>query len=360
MISYYVIASLAAFIIAASLTPLIKRLAWKLNIVDKPDQVRKLQEKPVALLGGWAIFVAISLVLWYYRQALVVGDLNYYHWLGVWVGGLILMIGGSFDDKYNLSPKKQLIFPILAVMAVILGGVGIKKVTGFDGQLIFLNTWQFDLFFWQGFVRHFIVWADLFTFVWLMGMMYTTKLLDGLDGLVTGLVGIGGLVVGLFTLTTRYYQPDIALAGFVLAAACAGFLIHNWSPAKIYLGEGGSLLLGYFLGVLAIISGGKIAIALLIMGVPILDAAWVIARRLLGGQNPFRTADRKHLHHRLVALGWSAKKTALLYYTISLVFGLSALFLQSQGKRLALLLVVLLMGCAVIGFSRLDKQQQKP
>ncbi|HNW56106.1 MAG TPA: MraY family glycosyltransferase, partial [bacterium] len=332
MISHYLLASLVSFVIAASLAPLIKRLAWKLNIVDKPDLVRKFQEKPVALLGGWSIFLAISLVLWFFRSYLVVGDLNYYHWLGVWVGGLILMIGGSLDDKYNLSAKKQLIFPILAILAVILGGVGIKKVTGLDGQLIFLNTWQLNLFSWQGFVRHFIVLADIFTFIWLMGMMYTTKLLDGLDGLVTGLVGIGGLVVGLFTLTTRYYQPDIALAGFVLAAACAGFLLHNWSPAKIYLGEGGSLLLGYFLGVLAIISGGKIAIALLIMGVPILDAAWVIARRLLSGQNPFQTADRKHLHHRLVALGWSARQTALLYYTISLVFGLSALFLQSQGK----------------------------
>lgn len=357
---HYLLASFLAFILAVGLTPLIKRLAWRLAIIDRPDQVRKLQSQPIALLGGWAIFIALTVVALIFHKYLVIGDLSYRHWLGVWLGGLILMIGGSLDDRYNLSPQKQIIFPLLAVLAVIIGGIGIKKITGFDGQLVFLNTWQISLFSWQGMVRHFVVLVDLFTFFWLMGMMYTTKLLDGVDGLVTGLVGIGSLVVGLFTLTTKYYQPDITLVAFILAAACAGFLVFNWSPAKIYLGDGGSLLLGYLLGVLAIISGGKIAIALLIMGVPILDVVWVIIRRLFNGQNPLRTADRKHLHQRLVDLGWGAKRTVLIYYTVSLVFGLSALFLQSQGKRLALLLVIILMTIVVIRFSLLDKPKQNP
>ena len=356
----YLIASSLTFALAVILTPLIKRLAWRLDIIDRPDQVRKLQKQPVALLGGWAIFISISLVAFIFRRYFVAGDLNYHHWFGVWLGGLIVMIGGSLDDCYDLPAHKQFIFSILAVLAVIAGGVGIKKITGLDGQLVFLNTWQIPLFSWQGIIRHFVVWVDLFTFFWLMGMMYTTKLLDGVDGLVTGLVGIGSLIIGLFTLTTKYYQPDIALAAFILTAACAGFLLYNWSPAKIYLGDGGSLLLGYLLGVLAIISGGKIAIALLIMGVPILDMIWVIIRRLVNKQNPFRTADRKHLHQRLMDLGWGAKRTTLTYYTVSLVFGLSALFLQSQGKRLALLLVIILMTIVVIRFSLLDKPQQKP
>lgn len=357
---HYLSASLLALVLVISLTPLVKHLAWRLNIVDRPDQTRKLQVRPVALLGGWAIFLTVSLVLFIFRDYLLAGDLSSRNWLGVWLGGLILMIGGSLDDYYDLPPRKQLIFPILATLAVIAGGVGINKITGPGGQLIFLNAWQINLLSWQGIVRHFVILADLFTFFWLMGMMYTTKLLDGLDGLVAGMVGIGGLIIGLFTVTTRYYQPDIALAGFVLAAACAGFLLFNWSPAKIYLGEGGSLLLGYFLGVLAIISGGKIAIALLIMGVPILDMVWVIIRRLLSGHNPLKTADRQHLHHRLLALGWSTKRTVLIYYAVSLVFGLSALFLQSQGKRLVLLLVIMLMAIVVIHFSQLDKPKQNP
>ncbi|HPD07778.1 undecaprenyl/decaprenyl-phosphate alpha-N-acetylglucosaminyl 1-phosphate transferase [Patescibacteria group bacterium] len=358
--NHYLLASLLAFILSAALTPLIKQLAWHWHIVDRPDQVRKLQTKPVALLGGWAIFIAASLVMWLFRDYLIAGDLTGRHWLGVWIGGLILMIGGTLDDLYNLRPSAQLVFSILAVLAVIIGGVGINKVTGLNGELIFLNKWQISLFTWQGITRHFVVLADLFTLTWLMALMYTTKLLDGLDGLVTGLIGIGSIIIALFTLTTKYYQPDIALASLIFAAACAGFLLYNWSPAKIYLGDGGSLLLGYFLGVLAIISGGKIAIALLIMGIPMLDVAWVIVRRLLNGENPFKSADRGHLHYRLLDLGWGVRRSVLAYYLIALVFGVSALFLQSRGKRLALLLLFLVMAIVVVYFSRLDKARKRP
>jgi len=358
--NHYVLASLLAFVLSAALTPLIKRLAWRWHIVDQPDQVRKLQTKPVALLGGWAIFIAASLVMWLFRDYLVAGDLTYSHWLGVWIGGFILMIGGTLDDRYNLRPSGQLLFSIIAILAVIAGGVGINKVTGIGGELIFLNKWQINLFEWRGIRRHFVVIADLFTFAWLLALMYTTKLLDGLDGLVTGLIGIGSIIIALFTLTTKYYQPDIALASLIFAAACAGFLLYNWSPAKIYLGDGGSLLLGYFLGVLAIISGGKIAIALLIMGIPMLDVVWVVIRRLLSGKNPLKSADRQHLHYRLLGLGWGVRRSVLAYYFIALIFGVSALFLQSQGKRLALLLLFLVMALIVVYFSRLDKIRKNP
>jgi predicted adenine nucleotide alpha hydrolase (AANH) superfamily ATPase len=186
--------------------------------------------------------------------------------------------------------------------------------------------------------------------------MYTTKLLDGVDGLVSGVVAIGGLIIFLFTLTTRYYQPNLAFAALLLTAVCLGFLIFNWHPAKIFLGEGGSLLLGYILGVLAIISGGKIAIALLVMGLPILDVAWTIVRRLLKGKNPFRFADRQHLHHRLLGLGLNQKQTVLVFYALALLFGLSGLFLQSLGKFLALLVLVVLMFIIVVIFWRLDNR----
>jgi UDP-N-acetylmuramyl pentapeptide phosphotransferase/UDP-N-acetylglucosamine-1-phosphate transferase len=118
------------------------------------------------------------------------------------------------------------------------------------------------------------------------------------------------------------------------------------------------LLLGYILGVLAIISGGKIAIALLIMGIPILDVAWTIIRRLLKGKNPFKFADRQHLHHRLLALGLGQRATVLIFYALSLVFGLSGLFLQSRGKFWALVAIVALMFLLVVGFSWLDYRQK--
>ena len=268
-----------------------------------------------------------------------------HHWLGFFIGALILIIGGTLDDKYNFSPKKQIIFPLLAIAAVLIGGVEITKLSNPLGGYFSLGT---------------ALWlSPIFIAIWLMGMMYTTKLLDGVDGLVSGVSAIGALVIFLFTLTTKYYQPDIAFASLVLAGAILGFLFYNFNPASIFLGEGGSLFLGYALGVLAIISGGKIAIALLVMGIPILDVAWTILRRLLSGKNPFKTADKKHLHHRLLALGLNQKQTVLVFYVLSALFGLSGLFLQSQGKVLALIIIVLLMLVLVISFSYIKPKKNK-
>jgi len=189
-------------------------------------------------------------------------------------------------------------------------------------------------------------------------MMYTTKLLDGVDGLVSGLGLIGAVVIFLFTSSTQYFQPDIAMAAWIFAAACLGFLVLNFNPAKIYLGEGGSLFIGYVLGVLAIISGAKISIALLIMGLPILDVVWTILRRLMKGKNPFRLADRQHLHHRLLDLGLSARKTVFIFYIFAAVFGLSGLILQSRGKIIALFVLLVLMLLIVIFFSWWEKSHR--
>lgn len=339
----YFLPAIFAFILSWILTILVRRIALKFKIVDQPDGDRKIHALSVPLLGGVAIFLAYFIVLFFVRSELISGDLSYQPWLGFFVGGLILIIGGTLDDKYNLPPKWQIIFPISAVIILIIGGVNIEKISNPFGGWVFLSTLA----------------SPILIFAWLMGMMYTTKLLDGLDGLVGGLTAIGGLVIFLFTLTTRYYQPDIALAALILSAVCLGFLVLNFNPAKIFLGEGGSLLLGYILGVLAIISGGKIAIALLVMGIPVLDLVWTIIRRLAKGQNPFKSADRQHLHHRLLDLGLSQKQTVLFFYFFSLLFGLSALFLQSQGKFLALLALVVLMLLIIIFFSKLKKSPNK-
>ncbi|MFA5163478.1 MAG: epoxyqueuosine reductase QueH [Patescibacteria group bacterium] len=335
-----------AFILSWVLTILVRKIALKFNIIDQPDGARKVHKLATPLLGGVAIFIAYFLTLLLVRSELLSGGLSYQPWLGFFAGALILIIGGILDDKYNLPPKWQIIFPILAVLILIIGGVNIEKISNPFGGWIFLSSWALA--------------SPVLIFLWLMGMMYTTKLLDGLDGLVGGLSAIGGLVIFLFTLTTRYYQPDIALAALILSAVCLGFLVLNFNPAKIFLGEGGSLLLGYILGVLAIISGGKIAIALLVMGLPVLDLVWTIIRRLAKRQNPFKSADREHLHHRLLSLGLSQKQTVVVFYSFSLLFGLSALFLQSQGKFLALVVLLVLMMLIIISFSRLKKLPAKP
>ena len=150
----------------------------------------------------------------------------------------------------------------------------------------------------------------------------------------------------------------MAFAAILLTGSALGFLIFNWHPAKIFLGEGGSLLIGYVLGVLAIISGAKIAIALLVMGLPILDVAWTISRRLFKGQNPFKFSDRRHLHHRLLDLGLGQRGTVIVFCSISLLFGLSGLFLQSQGKLLALLVLAFIMLLLIIALSLLGDHKR--
>lgn len=346
---FYLLNFIAVLSLTALLTIVVRRLALRFRIVDLPDKdeagSRKIHQRAIPLLGGLAIFGAYFFVLFLNKDYFLSGDLKIAHLLGFFAGAVLIMIGGFLDDKYNLKSWQQIIFPLLAIAAVILGGVEIAKITNPFGSYFNLGVAAYI--------------SPLIIGLWLLGMMYTTKLLDGVDGLVTGVSGIGGLVIFLFTLSVRYYQPDIAFAALILAGACAGFLIFNWHPAKIFLGEGGSLLLGYILGVLAIISGGKIAIALLVMGIPILDVAWTIIRRLMAGKNPFKFADQKHLHHRLLALGIGQRRTVLVFYAFSLIFGVGGLFLQSRGKFWALVALAAVMLLLIAGFGLLDKKNKR-
>lgn len=356
MTLYYSIIFISTIILSVFCTWIVKLIAKRFGIIDKPDKERKFHARGTPLLGGIAIFAAFFLVLYFFKADLTAGDLRYSHWLGFFLGGACLMIGGFFDDKYRLRPGLQLIFPVLAALLVIAGGVGIEKITNPLGGYLYLDSYNIPLFSWNDVRHYFVILSDVIVFLWLMGMMYTTKLLDGVDGLVSGLIAIGALITFLFTMTTQYFQPDIGLAALILAGACFGFLILNWHPAKIFLGEGGSLFLGYALGVFAVISGGKIAIALLVMAIPIMDLIWTIVRRLMDGKNPFKISDRKHLHFRLQDIGFSPRQTVLLYYALAAAFGLSALVLQSKGKIFALSILIVVMLALIIIFNKIDKK----
>ena len=325
--TYLLIVFAGAIIISYNLSQLVKWAALSLGIVDNPAvSERKIHKNTTPLLGGIAIFVTFFTVLFFNKNLLLSGDLEIEHWLGFFIGSFILIIGGVLDDKYNLSPARQLIFPVLATTAVIIGGVEIEKITNPFGGVLQLSG----------------LFSGVVIAIWIIGMTYTTKILDGLDGLVSGVSAIGGLIIFFFTMSSRYYQPDIAFASLVLSGAAIGFLILNWHPAKIFLGEGGSLFLGFALGVLSIISGGKLAIALAIMIVPILDVAWSIIRRAYGGKNPFKSSDRKHLHHRLLDFGLSQRQVSAVFYFMAFFFGLMAVFLQSAGKVLLLIFLVVI------------------
>ncbi len=348
-VSNYIIPFVVAVICSVLATIVIRRFAFKKNIVDRPEDSpeRKVQKKPIPLLGGGAIFISVSLVTAayaFFTDQLLGGYMLPKYLVGIFIGGLLLMIGGYLDDRYNLSPYKQIIWPILACVSVIVSGIGIEYITNPFGGVLDLDTYKIKLLTLGGIPYYLVLLADLFAFVWLMGLMYTTKFLDGLDGLVSGITTIGALVLFFLSINGSVAQPETALLAIIIAGASLGFLLFNFHPAKIFLGEGGSLYTGFMLGILAIISGAKIATALLIMGIPILDVAWVIIRRaFIEKRSPFSTADKKHLHFRLLDIGFSQRQSVLLLYFVSLVFGITALVVGTEQKIIALLLVVVVM-----------------
>ena len=299
----------------------------------------------VALLGGIAIFAVVAFVLMYaLRNAsslLTGGEITAVHYAGFLVGGLILMVGGLVDDKYNLPAKYAIIAPVLAAVTAILFGVEVEKLTNPLGGVIYLAPWQ----------------SDVLVFVWLLVVMYTTKFLDGLDGLATGVSAIGALMVMCLALSAAYFQPDVATLAAICLGAMLGFLVFNFNPAAIFLGEGGSTFVGFALGMLAVISGGKLATALLVIAIPMMDVAWIIIRRFrVGGVRQVFKADRKHLHHRLLDRGWSQRQIVVAYYLVATAFGLSTLFLQSKQKVIALAALVALMVVVAIVLSKQEKR----
>ena len=254
---------------------------------------------------------------------------------GILIASLILIVMGAVDDKKSLSPVFRMGITAVAALIVVKFGMGLPKITNPLGGVLYLPATI----------------SGAFVFVWLMAMMYTTKILDGLDGLATGISAIGALVLFFFTNVEKYFQPNVAMLAAIFAGSCLGFLIFNFNPAKIFLGEGGSLFVGLMLGVLAIISGGKVAIALLVMAIPFLDLIRVAYTRFKKGQSVLK-GDREHLHFRLVDMELSQRSVVLLLYLAALIFGIAALYLQSLQKIYALIFLILAMICFHFFISR--------
>jgi UDP-GlcNAc:undecaprenyl-phosphate GlcNAc-1-phosphate transferase len=325
--------------LAAAITRPVKKLAVRLGVLDIPKTPRKIHKAPMPLLGGLAVYLSFLAALIFY---LLFGhpDFNIVpvrFFLGIIYGGLVLVAGGILDDKFNLPPKILWLFPAAASLIVVWSGigVGITQISNPFGSPIFIG-YHFSLFTFDLSLPATLAW------LWMMGMIFTTKLLDGLDGLCGGIGLIGSLTMFALSLTAKVNQPITASIAIIFAGALLGFLFYNFNPASIFLGEAGSTLIGFMLGVLAIILGAKIATALLVMGIPILDVAWAIARRIFYHRSPF-SGDRQHLHFRLLDIGLSQRQAVLVLYGISAVFGFTAVVLQSRGKLIALIILFILM-----------------
>ncbi len=336
----YCLVFLLSLLISYFLTLGAKKLSFKFKILDYPNEERKVHDKPIPLLGGWAIYLSFSLLtllfVIFFPDLILTANINLSQVIGIIVAGLILMISGTFDDKYNLNAWQQLILTILACLVVVFSGTTIKFITRPGGGIIDLSGSQINFF-----GQELYLMGAILTFLWLLIITNTTKLLDGLDGLASGITGIGMIILFIVSLFWDMPNSGTSILILMLAGSIFGFLILNFYPAKIFLGNGGSTFLGLAIGTMAIISGAKIATALLVMGLPLLDMVWVIIQRLGKGESPFKHADKKHLHFRLLSLGLSKKQTVLILYLISLFFGAIALFQGTIGKLTTLVILVL-------------------
>lgn len=361
MLRAYLPPFIISALISGGLTFYVKLLAEKLKLFDSPAP-RKIHPSPIPRLGGLAIVGAFLIVVMGYLLASP--RLNFLSgkiWLfdskfvGVILGLLVLLIVGLWDDIRGVAPKKKLFWQMVAAIIVVSFGVSISFLRLPFGE--HLNLGDFQIPFCLGnFCFQIEPWADLLAVFWVVLLINTFNFLDGLDGLATGVAFIAASVI--FFLSLSLGQDANALLAIIIAGVAIGFLPWNFNPARIFLGDSGSMSLGYLVAVLAMISGGKLATSFLVLGIPLLDVGWVILRRIFKGTSPF-LADRRHFHHRLLTAGLSQRQAVLLLYLISIIFGLLAVISKTQEKMTAFIFLFFLMTALALVLLVLELRKRK-
>jgi UDP-GlcNAc:undecaprenyl-phosphate/decaprenyl-phosphate GlcNAc-1-phosphate transferase len=319
-----------SFLTAALVTPLVIWFYKKHGWVEDPQQkkhVKVTHQHPVPRGGGLVIFFAVTII------ALFTLHIDHYL-VSILIGAALLTIVGVLDDIYDLSPFIRLGTGLIAALIVVGAGIGIAYVTHpFAPGVLRLDQpqLQFSLF-----GQPHTIWllADALAVIFILWNMNIVNWSKGVDGQMPGFVAIALVFIGL--LSRRFIddpsQFNTAYLSFIVAGAFAGFLLWNFYPQKIMSGYGAGSLAGYFLAVLAILSGAKIATTMMVLGIPTADALFTIARRLLAGKSPF-WGDRGHLHHKLMdVLGWGRRRIAVFYWLTTFIMGFLSLYLNTLGK----------------------------
>lgn len=308
---------LSLFIALVS-TPIVRKFAIKIGAVDVPKDNRRVHKEAMPFLGGIAIYLAV-----------ILGALIYLPMdkstVAILIGGTIIALSGIIDDLRDLSPKMKLIFQILAGVILVLGDVRIDYITNpftVESTMIELGILSIPI-----------------TIFWVVGITNTLNLIDGLDGLAAGVAAISS--ISLMLVAYKFGYVEITIMSAIVAGGCLGFLPYNFNPAKIFMGDTGALFLGFMLsaisieGVMKSVATIAVVVPILILGVPIFDTTFAIFRRLLNGQS-IMAADKGHLHHRLLNKGFSQRKTVLILYGISAIFGGSAVLISKADTRQAI------------------------
>ncbi len=343
----FIAAFVAAALISFLLTPVVRAIARRINLVDEPNH-RRVNTEPIARGGGMAVllgFLTVALVVTMLIAAGLVAGFSLPASVGpnelfaLFGGTAFAALIGLLDDVLNLRARWQLLSQLILAGAAIALGISIDSIANPFGP------GQINL---DG------VWGVAFTVFWIIGMINSINWIDGLDGLSSGIGVIAAFTLGLISLTVGaglFGQPYVALLCFALAGAILGFLRWNFHPATIFVGTSGVMVIGYSLAVLSILGSAKVAVALLVLGVPIIDTFWNIVRRLATGASPF-TPDRGHVHHRLMDLGLSQTQVVLLIYGLTLALAALSFLLSGAGQLYAFLGVVVASGFVLLILTR--------
>ena len=320
----YVWAFVIALIVTYICTPLVRTLAVKIGAIDAPD-ARKVHQVSIPRLGGLAIYIGYMVSLLY-----SVKDISSVK--GLIIGSVILVAVGIWDDVKQIGPKTKLLGQIVAALMLPI----------FDNAIHFISIGDHMLY-----LEYLSIPLTVF---WIVGFTNIVNLIDGLDGLAAGISLIACIAICIVTL--QMGQVDLACITLALAGAACGFLRYNFNPAKIFMGDTGSMLLGYTMAAISVMGSVKTAatvglvVPVIVLGLPILDTLFAIVRRRINGRPVFQP-DKGHLHHRLLAMGLTQKQAVLLMYAITAVLGCVSIVAAKANFTIGLLLVVLIL-CACV------------
>lgn len=317
--------------------------------MDRPHKYG-LKRKPIPYPAGIIIWLVFILGAFFFLEPLRDSA------IGLIIASSLIMLVSFYDDRKGLNPILRIFIQIFAVGILIYFHIGVTHLNLPGIGVVDLTTWKIPVL--GGYIT---VWSDLLTLGLVVLFTNSMNWLDGSPGLPSGISLIAASVLFLLALRPGLHatdQTEFATLASLLVGICAIFLIFDFPKPKLLMGDTGSMFLGFTLGALAVISGGKLATAFLILGVPLMDAVLVILGRIRRGQKPWK-GDYSHLHHRLRRVGLSERATALVVYAIALVFGGVALFLHTNGKAVAVLvlLVLVIIGDSVL--TKLDKNTNK-
>jgi UDP-GlcNAc:undecaprenyl-phosphate GlcNAc-1-phosphate transferase len=346
----------SAFALCAVMSFIAVKIFPRLKLMDRPEKYG-LKRAPIPYYGGIVIYFSFLISVLFFVPV----DS---HVLGFLVGATMIFVLGFLDDRFSLSPFLRLFIQFLAAVCLVFFGIGVLSV-----NLPFLGGIDFSVlkigFSFFGHDVSFYLFSAIFTVLWVLAIVNTMNFVDGISGLNSGVSAISAFIIFLLSIHPGIHenpagQVSVATIALILSACALAFFIFDFPPAKILMGDSGSTFFGFTIATLAIFSGGKVATAFLVLGLPILDMIWVVLRRILSKQSFWR-GDLKHLHHRLLNAGLSEKKAVLFYLFVVAVFGFMAVTFVSSDQKffviIGLVVLMLLLGSALIFLPRVKEKR---